>query len=136
MANTEIPTSRQAVRAWKRLDADVRNDVWRRARQGMGYPDPAVAATAVGRARYALSPRAFLRYWGLYFVVITGAAVGLLAALDRVTRLGPIPYIVVITMSFGHGVTGYTRVRQDAKRMEEANIHTLKTGHTGPESSD
>jgi hypothetical protein len=102
----------------------------------MGYPDPTVAAIAVGRARYTRSLRAFVRYWGLFFVVITGAAVGLLVVLDRVTRLGPLSYVLAITISFTSGAIGYTKARRDARQLEEANMNTLRTRHTDHGSSD
>jgi hypothetical protein len=68
MTNAEIPTGRQAARAWKRLDRGVRKDVWRRARQGLGHPDPAVAAIAIGWARYTLTRSFAVRYAGRMFV--------------------------------------------------------------------
>lgn len=136
MTNAEIPTGRQAARAWKSLDAGVRKDVWRRAPQGMGHPDPAVAAIAIGRARYTLSRSFSVRYWGLMFVM-TGAVLGLLAVLDRLTRSSdPSLYVIVIVISFSRGPMTYTKVRRDAKQLEEANMNTFRTGHTDNGSPD
>ncbi|SRR6266508_1219198 len=136
MANTEIPMGRHAVRAWKRLDADVRKEAWRRARQGLGHPDPAVAALAVGRARYTLSLSFSVRYWGLIFVVITGVAIGLLAVLDRLVRVSPVLYMVIIVVSLINGVMRYAEARRNAEQMEEANMTTLRTGYTEHGSQD
>src|SRR5262245_7032968 len=91
---------RQAVRAWRRLDRGVRKDVRRRARQGMGHPDPAVAAIAIGRARYILSRSVSVRSWSVVLVVTTGAALGFAALLDRVSGLGPLSYVVVLVATF------------------------------------
>jgi hypothetical protein len=136
MTNAEIPTGRQAARAWKHLDAGVRKDVWRRARQGLGHPDPAVAAIAVGRARRSLSRSVFVRYWGLIFVAFTCPLLALAAVLDRVTRLGPF-YVLAITISFTSGALGCIRARREVEQMEEANMNTLRAaGHTDHGSPD
>jgi hypothetical protein len=136
MTNPEIPVGRQAVRAWKRLDADVRKDVWRRALKGLGHPDPAVAVLAVVRARCTLSHSFSVRYWGCLFIVLTGV-VGLVAVLDRLTSLDPDHlYVIAITISFSSGIRGYTGVRREAKQLEEANLNTLRAGHTDDGSLD
>jgi hypothetical protein len=109
MTNAEIPMGRQAARAWKRLDAGVRKDVWRCVPQGTGHPDPAVAAIAIGRARYTLSRSFSVRYWGFMFVTITCPFVGLAAVLDRVTRLGPVSYVLTIVICFTNGAMTYTK---------------------------
>jgi hypothetical protein len=136
MTNAEIPMGRQAERAWKRLDAGVRKDVLRRARQGMGHPDPAMAAIAIGRARYALSLSFSVRYWSIVLFVITGAGLGLAAVLDRVARLGPLSYVVAFVPAFSVGVMSYTMFRRDAKQMGEANMSTFRAGHTDHGSLD
>jgi hypothetical protein len=135
MTNAEIPMGREAARAWKRLDAGARKDVWRRARQGVGHPDPAVAAIAIGRARYTLS-RSFSVEYSRRLLVIAAATVGFAAVLDRVMTLGPIIYVVAIVNSFAAGVWTYTRVRRDAKQMEQANMNTFTAGHTNHGSPD
>jgi hypothetical protein len=63
LANIDIPRGKQAVQAWRRLDRRTRREVARRARRGVGHPNPAVAAIAVGRAQVML--RAPLRRWVL-----------------------------------------------------------------------
>jgi hypothetical protein len=134
MTNAEIPVGRQAVRTWRRLDTGVRKDVWRRARQGLGYPDRAVAALAVGRARYTLSRSFFVWYWGCLFIVITGVGLGLVAVFVRLSRVDV--YVVVAAISFSRGVRSYTKVRREAKQLEEANLNTLRDGHTDDGSLD
>ena len=136
MTDAEIPVGRQAVRAWKRLDADVRKDVWRRARQGLGHPDPALAALAVGQARYLQSLGFSVPFWSGLFILITGIGVGLLAVLDRLTRLDPIDYVIVVGISLLNGVTSYTRFCRQANQLEKANLNRLSADHTDAGSPD
>jgi hypothetical protein len=135
MTNAEIPIGRQAARAWKRLDASVRKDVWRRAPYGVGHPDPSVAAIAIGRARYTLSGSFAVRYWGR-LLVIAAATVGFAGLLDRVMTLGPMIYVIAIVISFSGGVWSYTEVRRHAKQMEQANMNTVTAGHINHGSPD
>src|SRR5215203_4298512 len=135
MTNAEIPTGRQAARAWKHLGPGVRKDVWRRARQGIGHPDPAVAALAIGRARYTLSRSFAVRYWGRVFVVLIGG-LGVVALLNRLTSPDVNLYVIAVVASFSSGVVTHTKARRDAKQLEEANLNTLRTGHTDHRSSD
>jgi hypothetical protein len=72
LANIDIPRGRQAVQAWRRLDRRTRREVIRRARRGLGHPDPRVAAIAVGRAQATLT--APLWRW------VAAAGLGLVAA--------------------------------------------------------
>jgi hypothetical protein len=136
MTNAEIPIGRQAVGAWKRLDAGVRKDVWRRARQGLGHPDPAVAAIAIGRAHYTLSRSFAVWYWGPMFVMITGVGLGLAALLNRLGSPDRALYVIVVIVSFSSGIMNYTKLRRDAKQLEEANMNTFRTGHTDHGSLD
>jgi hypothetical protein len=136
MTNAEIPTGRQAIRAWKRLNAGVRKDVRRRARQGLGHPDPVVAAIAIGQARYALSRSVSVRSWSVALVVTTGAGLGVAALLDRVSGLGPLSYVVVLGAALSSEVMTITTIRRDAKQMEEANMNTLRAGHSDHGSLD
>jgi hypothetical protein len=135
MTDTEIPTGRQAARAWKRLDRGVRKDVWRRGRQGLGHPDPAVAAIAVGQARYILSRSYAVRYAGRLFVALP-AALGLAALLNRVGSPDPFLYVIAVTVAVPTGIVTHTMARREAKQVEEANLNTLRAGHTDHGSPD
>ena len=135
MTNAEIPVGRQTARAWKRLDRGVRKDVWRRARQGLGHPDPAVAAIAVGWARYILSQGYAVRYAGRLFVALI-ATLGLAALLNRVGSPDPFLYVIAVTVAVPTGIVIHTMARREAKQVEEANMNTLRTGHTHHESVD
>ena len=130
----EIPVGSQAVRAWKSLDPGVRKDVIRRSRKNMGYPDPVVAAIAIGRARYTLSLS--LWYWVRHFGVITIILLGLAAMLDRMTTLDDNLYLTVITASLSSGIMRYREVRRDAEQLEWANLKTFTADRTDHGSVD
>jgi hypothetical protein len=55
LASIHIPRGSQARLAWRQLDRRTRREVTRRARRGLGHPDPRVAAIAVGRAQATLT---------------------------------------------------------------------------------
>jgi len=117
MTDAEIPTGRQAARAWKHLDAGVRKDAWRRARQGLGHPDPAVAALAVGWARYTLSRSFAVRYAGRMFVGLI-VALGGVALLNRVGSPESFLYVNAVTVFVVGGIVTYTMARREAERLE------------------
>src|SRR6266511_3012315 len=135
MTNAEIPMGRQAARAWKRLDAGVRKEVWRRARQGLGHPDPAVASMAMGGARYTLSRSFCERYWARMVVVLIGA-LGAAALLNRLISPDPNLYVIAVIASLSSGIITYTKARLLAEQMEEANTNTLRAAPTDHESVD
>jgi hypothetical protein len=72
LTSIDIPSGKQAVRAWRRLDWRTRQTVIRRAWRGLGHPDLGVAAIAVGRAQALL--RAPLQRWVM--VVVASLLVG------------------------------------------------------------
>jgi|SRR5215217_1279663 len=119
MAAIDVPGGRQAIQAWRGLDREIRREVLRRARQGVGHPDPRVAAIAVGRTRATL--RAPL--WRWVAVAVLGLVVGwvlvwLIGALDG-------PWWLRLGLLVGPVLGGLAAWRVRLRQIEEANRQTL-----------
>ena len=122
MENIDIPRGRQAMRAWRALDRRTRREVVRRARQGLGHPDPRVAVIAVGWAQAVLT--APLWRW---VVVVGMGLLGALAGVWTFNRLAEpdVGLGVWVGVSIGCTPTPLVVIRMQARQVERANIATL-----------
>jgi hypothetical protein len=122
LANIEVPRGRQAVQAWRRLDRRTRRDVTLLAWQGIGHPDPQVAAIAVGRAQATLR----LPLWRWALVVVASLLVGWSLTWGLGRLLGGLDdqwiwFWVPISSALGMLVV----LRVQARQLERANLATL-----------
>lgn len=129
VTRAEIPMGRHAVRAWRRLDRGVRNDVRSRARQGLGHPDPAVAGIAVGRARNTLGRGFAVRYAFRVLLVLIGV-LGAAALVNRLTSTPPGQYVILVIIALVGGIVTHATARREAEQVEEANLNTLRADQT------
>jgi hypothetical protein len=122
MAAIDIPGGRQAIQAWRGLDRETRREVLRRARQGVGHPDPRVAAIAVGRTRATL--RAPL--WRWVAVAVLGLVVGwvLLWLLSHLIGALDGPWWLRLGLLLGPMLGGLAAWRVRLRQIEEANRQT------------
>ena len=123
MPTVDIPNGRQAIQAWRRLDRGTRREVIRRARHGVGHPDPQVAAIAVGRTRATL--RAPLWRWAVV------AAMGLAVCWVLVWLLSHLiggldaPWWLRLVLLIGSVLGGLAALRVQLRRIEQANVQML-----------
>jgi tetratricopeptide (TPR) repeat protein len=124
MANIDIPRGKQAAQAWQQLDRRMRREVIRRARRGIGHPDPSVAAIAVGYAQRTLHAP----LWRQVVAVASGLAAGMLAGwlLSGLPSDSCLPrwwFWLGLPLTCTPATLAVSRVQ--ARQLERANLETL-----------
>ena len=122
LANIEVPRGRQAIQAWRRLDRRTRQDVTWLAWQGIGHPDPQVAAIAVGRAQATL--RAPLWRWALGVVAVLLISWPLMWGLGRLLG-GPDDQWFWFSLPISSTLGRLVVLGVQARQLERANLVTL-----------
>jgi hypothetical protein len=120
-----IPTGRAARTAWRRLSRSKKREVLERAALDQGHPDPAVAAVAVGFARWELAYPSWVSIvWALGPVVVAAVLDWLLSGLPLLTACALAVSVAVWR--------GRRAGRQLMERMERVNLAVLR--NDGPPS--
>jgi hypothetical protein len=114
-----IPTGRAARTAWRRLGRSTKREVLERAAQDQGHPDPAVAAVAVGFARWERAyPSWIAIVTALGFVVVAGVLDWLLSGLPLLTVCA-----VAVAVAIWRGRASGRRMTERLGRANLAVLH-------------